>query len=128
MTNLINIFAITGFIVTNQPTNSIYPRLKFETQLPATVSTEIVVDVKNGDNHKGCNLCNRDKSEGVFSLMHPSALDCMAFDPPTQRWTITNTIERTTVTVDWRGKKIVHTEDELIKSETNRWKMEWRKE
>lgn len=101
------------------------------TNLPATITINISTNVINGDNASGCNLCF--DAQGHWKGFVPAVVNyepCKPYHPPTERWVITNVISRVTLTIAWRGKSLTHSEDTMLSSVTNRWKLssEWKQE
>ena len=93
------------------------------------LSTNTIVVSAAGDNHQG-EQCS---PEGWFSTSSQYNL-AGYYRPPfkaaTSRWTIDTTIRRETATFTWRGQSATLTNDVLLGSVTNRWKLktDWEKQ
>lgn len=101
------------------------------TLLPAEVVVKVSTNVVSGDNSSGCNLCY--DNAGIHKGATPAVMGyvpCKPYVPATERWTTTTVVETTTLTIQWRGKEIVHNEEKVLSSVTKRWKLtnEWKQE
>jgi len=101
----------------------------YSTNVPAALTITILTNVVNGDNATGCNLCYdaHGNWKGVIAATWPPS-NCTPFHPATEKWIITNIVQRTEFWVN--GRQINYVEESLLSSVTNRWKLdsEWKKE
>lgn len=97
------------------------------TNIEATITSQTVTNVIEGNNATGCATCAMlapASANGMsLALYHPwhNAPPYKAAD---EKWTITNVVQR------WREKILTHTDDTVISSTTNRWRLrsEWANE
>lgn len=100
-----------------------------KTNLPATITIQVVTNVVEGNNQRGCATC-----EGVrknnWLLYHPPHGNYEPWQDATERWAITNVVRRLTLTTEWQGKLLTHSEETTLSSVTNRWKLtqEWKQD
>lgn len=104
-----------------------------KTNLPVTIVSQVVTNVVEGNNQRGCGTCEMLRgyagAGAIPAIYHPFH-ESEPWHAADEKWTITNIIKRVTVTVDWNGKILTHTDETVIQSTTNRWKLraEWQKE
>lgn len=105
------------------------------TNLSAVVSTVVSTNIVSGDNASGCSICSGSRL-GHFNgaaintpAVWPPA-NCQPFKAATERWTTSNVVQTVTVTVEWNGKKLAHSDQTELSSVTERWKLtqDWKKE
>jgi len=99
------------------------------TNLPATITTTVSTNVVNGDNATGCNLCF--DNQGHWKGFVPAVMGmepCKPYHPATERWTVTNVVRCVTLQTEWDGKLLTYSEETVVSSTTNRWKLisEWK--
>ena len=104
-----------------------------ETNLPVTITSQIVTNVVEGNNQRGCATCEMLRKAGesgsIPAIYHPWH-NAEAWHEADEKWTITNTVKRVTVTLEWRGQTLTYTDETVLNSKTNRWKLraEWQKD
>lgn len=104
-----------------------------KTNLPVTITSQVVTNVVEGNNQRGCGTCEMLRKAGesgfVPAIYHPWH-NAEAWHEADEKWTITNTVKRVTVTLEWQGQRLTHTEETVLNSKTNRWKLraEWQKD
>lgn len=102
-----------------------------KTNLAATITVNVSTNVVSGDNATGCNLCfdGNGHWNGSVPAVWPPA-NCKPYHPATERWTITNVVRRVTLATEWNGKPLSYSEETVVSSVTNRWKLasEWKKD
>lgn len=93
-----------------------------QTTLPAQASVTVFTQVKTGDNSYGCKTCSQNPFGHIQSLPAVwNAEPCRPYKPATERWEITNVIQRITLTVEWNGKSYTQAEEYLLSSTTNHY-------
>lgn len=104
-----------------------------KTNLQATVTSQIVTNVVAGDNQRGCSICEmlrKSAAEGIMLALHHPYHAAEPWRAANEKWEITNVSSNVTVKVEWNGKVLSHSDETLLRSVTNRWKLaqEWKKE
>lgn len=83
---------------------------------PAGLSVSTITNVDIGDNASGCKTC------GPFSMLAVIGLPpCQPYKAPTEKWAITNIIQRSILGIRWSGREFLHTNDVILSESTNRW-------
>lgn len=100
----------------------------YPVRLPGTVQCVLVTNVFSGDNSSGCNLCYNEGGvwRGGIPATWPPA-DCKPFHRATEKWTVSNIVQRITLQVKWEGDDLSHVREKLLVGVTNRWTLttEW---
>lgn len=95
-------------------------------EVPAIVTSQLVTNVVEGNNQRGCSVCEM-ISDGyrkgaVPAINHPFHAS-EPFSEATERWVITNVIKRISVLVVVDGDSLQSQFDKPISSTTNRWRL-----
>lgn len=104
-----------------------------KTNLPVIITSQVVTNVVEGNNQRGCSTCEMlrkgAESGSIPAIYHPWH-NAESWREADEKWTITNTLKRVTVTLEWRGQTLTHTDETVLNSTTNRWKLraEWQKD
>lgn len=93
-----------------------------KTNLPATITSETVTNVIEGDNKRGCSMCEMLRKNPTYAVYHPGHLSD-EYKAADEKWIVTNIVRRTTICVEWGGGCIRSVSDKPISSTTNRWKL-----
>jgi hypothetical protein len=101
-----------------------------KTNLPVTITIQVVTNVVEGNNQRGCSTCEmlrKAAESGTIPAIYHPWHNADVWREADEKWTITNTVKRVTMTLEWQGKTLTHTNEEVLNSKTNRWKLhaEW---
>lgn len=103
-----------------------------KTNLPATITSQVITNVIEGNNQRGCSTCEMlrkaAESGGAIPAIYHPWHNAEVWQEANEKWTITNTIKRVTVIIEWNGQTLMHTDETVLNSKTNRWKLraEWK--
>ena len=100
-----------------------------KTNLPVTITSQVVTNVIEGNNQLGCGTCEMLRKNPGLLIYHPWH-NSEEWRDADEKWVITNTIRRDTLTLEWKGQTLSHVEETVLNSKTNRWKLraEWQKD
>lgn len=117
--------------------------LSFEptfTTLPAKLTTSIITNVVEGDNHFGSlqnypTIMTADGAMNTRSFSAVTTTEGYSLFPPPYRpadlkWSITNVVRITRIEIQWGTNVITHIEETVLRSTTNQWRLitEWKEE